>query len=54
MELIYYLILLKSFNSNFTLEVHTPKLNQAKTHFSSRLVERKKEIIWLDRDLKPR
>ena len=34
--------LLKSVNSNFTLEVHSPKINQAKTHFLSHF-EGKKE-----------
>ena len=29
------LVLLKSINSNFTLAVHSPKLNQVKTHFLS-------------------
>ena len=43
---------LKSVNSNLNLAVHSPKLNQAKTHFLSHLVE-KKEKIWL-RDLNPR
>ena len=39
-------------DSNFTLTVHSPKLNQAKTHFLSHLGE-KREKIWLDRDLNP-
>ena len=32
---------LKSVDSNFTLAVHSPKLNQAKTHFLSHLGEKK-------------
>ena len=31
---------LKSVNSNFTLEVHSPKLGQAKTHFLSHFGEK--------------
>ena len=34
---------LKSVNSNFTLAVHSPKLNQAKTHFLSHFGEKKKK-----------
>ena len=30
-----YISILKSVNSNFTLAVHSPKLNDAKTHFLS-------------------
>ena len=33
---------LKSVNSNFTPVAHSPKLNQAKTHFLSHLGEKKK------------
>ena len=35
--------LLKSFNSNFTLAVHSPKLNHAKTLFLSHFGEKKVE-----------
>ena len=38
-----YLLLLKSVNSNFTLAVHSPKLNQVKTHFLSHLGEKKRK-----------
>ena len=34
---------LKSVNSNFTLAVHSPKLNQAKTHFLSHFSEKKRK-----------
>ena len=34
---------LKSVDSNFTLAVHSPKLNQAKTHFLSHLGEKKRK-----------
>ena len=33
----------KSVNSNLTLAVHSPKLNQAKTHFLSHLGEKKRK-----------
>ena len=46
------LSLLKSVNSNFTLAVHSPKPNHAKTHFLSHFGEKKKKL-WLDRDLNP-
>ena len=36
-------ILLKSANPNFTLAVHSPKLNHAKTHFLSHFGEKKKK-----------
>ena len=36
---------LKSVNSNFTLAVNSPKLDQAKTHFLSHLGEKKKKIF---------
>ena len=34
---------LKSVNSNFTLTVHSPKLNHAKTHFLSHFGEKKRK-----------
>ena len=34
---------LKSVNSNFTLAVHSPKLNHAKTHFLSHFGEKKRK-----------
>ena len=34
---------LKSVNSNFTLVVHSPKLNHAKTHFLSHFEEKKEK-----------
>ena len=42
-ETVYLLEKLKSVNSNFTLTVHSPKLNQAKTHFLSHLGEKKRK-----------
>ena len=36
---------LKSVNSNFTLAVNTPKLDQAKTHFLSHLGEKKRKNV---------
>ena len=50
----FHILKLKSVNSNFTLAVHSPKLNHAKTHFLSHFGEKKKEKIWLDQDLNPR
>ena len=47
-----YCIRTYSDNSNLTLAVHSPKLNQAKNHFLSHLGG-KKEKIWLDQDLNP-
>ena len=37
--------LLKSVNSNFTLTVHSPKLNHAKTHFLSHFGEKKRKTM---------